>query len=178
MLICGELPGAEGVKKWRPRARSVFSYHRRAMSARSGGVWRWCAAVQIAVHTPDEVDWANLPADNLVLQLHWPPTTDFLRCLQDNEFGVVALVRHPLDVLLSILQFSPSEPLTARWLDGAGGSEAAIYGQSPNSLAFQENMLQVRGRRRYFLSHANGRKGAKSWSYDMRIWLAILWQPF
>jgi len=35
-------------------------------------------AEQIARHTPKEVDWANLPSGNLILQIHWRPTNDFV----------------------------------------------------------------------------------------------------
>jgi hypothetical protein len=109
---------------------------------RCGNTWlRMMLAIcydagQIAAHTPDEVDWANLSSGNLILQIHWQPTDDFCDKLNSHAFKVVVLTRHPLDILLSILQFAPKEPQTARWLDGEHGNEDVIYGQHPNSPSF------------------------------------------
>lgn len=90
---------------------------------------------QIAVHHPDDVDWANLPP-RCVLQLHWPHTESFRKRLDDNGFQPIVIARQPLDVLLSILQFAPRDGKTARWLEGAGGDETSIYGELPSSEAF------------------------------------------
>jgi hypothetical protein len=49
---------------------------------------------------------------------------------------VVVPARGPLDALLSILQFAPHEPETARWLDGLHGDESSIVGVAPTSEAF------------------------------------------
>lgn len=84
---------------------------------------------------PEEVDWQSLP-DRCLLQLHWPRTRRFERQLQEHQFQVIPLARHPLDLLLSVLHFATHEPLTDRWLDGQGGSEASIRGTRPCSPAF------------------------------------------
>ena len=49
---------------------------------------------------------------------------------------MAVLARHPLDVLVSVLQFAPHEPQTRCWLGGEGGDEAAILGRSPCSPEF------------------------------------------
>jgi hypothetical protein len=88
-----------------------------------------------SAHTPGEVDWAGLP-ERCVLQLHWYRTGELRRLLRASRFQVVVTVRHPLDALLSILQFAPHEPATARWLDGLHGDEHEIIGAAPTSEAF------------------------------------------
>jgi hypothetical protein len=103
-------------------------------------------AEQIAVHSPDDLDWKNLPFGNCVLQLHWRKTSAFKRILIENNFNIIVLQRHPLDVLVSILQFAPQEPQTIHWLNGEGGNEAMIYGQSPVSNAFLEYACGPRAR--------------------------------
>lgn len=119
---------------------------------RSGNTWlrsmlaMLLDAEQIAVHSPDDLDWNNLPPENCVLQLHWRKTSAFKRILVENNFNIIVLQRHPLDVLLSILQFAPQEPQTMHWLNGEGGDEAIIYGQSPVSNAFLEYACSARAR--------------------------------
>ncbi len=111
---------------------------------RSGNTWlRYILAAlygaeQIAVHTPDEIDWQNLPQGNLVLQMHWHRTPEFTKILRQFGFKTVVLLRHPLDILISILQFSPKEPQTARWLEGEAGDESSIHGFMPTSREFLE----------------------------------------
>ena len=124
------------------KARSDFTRVAIVSTPRSGNTWfrymlaQLYGATQLVVHTPDEIEWKNLPDGNLVLQLHWPPTDDFRRQLRAANFEIVTITRHPFDVLISILNFSPNEPQTARWLDGEGGDESAIHAQSCNSDAF------------------------------------------
>jgi hypothetical protein len=97
----------------------------------------------LAIHDPADVDWATLP-DECVLQIHWHRTPAFLKLLEQHRFAAVVLARHPLDVLLSILHFAPHEPRTARWLNGEGGDESAIWGAMPCSSAFQKYALGSR----------------------------------
>jgi hypothetical protein len=59
---------------------------------------------------------------------------------------VVALARHPFDVLISILHFAPNEPDTARWLNGEGGDERPIYGLTPRSPGFLDYAVSARVR--------------------------------
>ncbi|HZQ17062.1 MAG TPA: hypothetical protein VFA82_09840 [Gaiellaceae bacterium] len=109
---------------------------------RSGNMWLRRLLVVLfrleerSAHTPDEVEWEALP-ERCVLQLHWPRTRAFAKQLDRTGFRVVVLARHPLDILLSILQFAPHEPETARWLDGVHGDERAILGLDPLSDAFR-----------------------------------------
>jgi SAM-dependent methyltransferase len=109
---------------------------------RSGNMWlrrlliSLSPAVELSVDTPAGVPWDDLPAD-VVLQLHWPPTDELQRDLTAAGFSTVALARHPLDVLLSILQFAQHEARTARWLNGAEGNEIDLIAADPCSAAFR-----------------------------------------
>lgn len=119
---------------------------------RSGNTWirlmfmTLFKAEEIIVHSPDDIDWENLSAENYVVQLHWHRTEQLKSLLMENDFNVVVLKRHPLDVLLSILQFAHQEPQTVCWLDGEGGDEEIIYRESPVSEAFLKYATGPRAR--------------------------------
>jgi len=108
---------------------------------RSGNTWLrrlvadTYALKEQAVYSPDEVTWDELPP-RFVLQIHWHRINPFLSLLEQQQFRVVVLSRHPLDVLISILHFAPNEHDTAQWLDGEEGGEAKIFGASPCSPVF------------------------------------------
>jgi SAM-dependent methyltransferase len=109
---------------------------------RSGNMWlrRLLGSIyeleDMSADTPAGVPWNDLPRA-CVLQLHWPPTDSLLDLLDRAGFSVVALARHPLDVLVSILRFSQDEPRTARWLNGDGGTELSLVGREPCSDTFR-----------------------------------------
>lgn len=90
---------------------------------------------ELAVHNPADVPWDDLPP-RAILQLHWHTHPDFVARLQEHQFQTITLTRHPLDVLISILQLSQHTDETARWLEGEGGNEAMIHGATPRSKAF------------------------------------------
>lgn len=101
---------------------------------------------EVAEHRPGDFAWSSLPED-VVLQLHWRPTPEFRGLLQEHGFSVITIVRHPLDVLISILHFCRHEPATAQWLDGEGGSEALLVGRDPLSAELLEYATSDRFRR-------------------------------
>jgi hypothetical protein len=82
-------------------------------------------------------DWRELPPE-CVLQIHWRKEPGFEAALRENGFRVLTVCRHPLDVLISILQFAIHEPATARWLQGRHGNESGIWGAMPRSRSFIE----------------------------------------
>jgi hypothetical protein len=98
---------------------------------------------QLGVHRPSDVQWSLLP-ENVVLQIHWHRTNEFLNQLRSHGFSVITIARHPLDVLLSILQFCGNEPQTAFWLDGKDGNEMQIIGASPAGSNFLAYCLSKR----------------------------------
>jgi Sulfotransferase domain len=115
---------------------------------RSGNTWLrhlLCSIYEvpgIAQHTPAEVDWQNLPAD-CVLQMHWRRLPSFYERLRENDFQIIVLARHPLDVLISILHFAAHEP-TTRWLEGEEGNESSIFGAMPRSTVFLDYAIGKR----------------------------------
>ncbi len=96
-----------------------------------------------AVHTPSDLDWGSLPEDCIV-QLHWPRTDHFVGLLDTYGFRTITICRHPLDVLLSILNFAKYERQTACWLSGKGGDESQLIGKSPTSQDFLQYCCGVR----------------------------------
>jgi hypothetical protein len=59
---------------------------------------------QIPVHTPEHVDWENLPG-RCVIQIHWYPDESFQALLERHNVRAAVLARHPLDVLMSWLNY-------------------------------------------------------------------------
>jgi hypothetical protein len=92
---------------------------------------------ELAVHDPADVPWNDLPA-RCILQLHWHRTEPFTALLRQHRFRTLTLVRHPLDVLVSILQLSQHTRETGCWLKSENGDESSIRGISPRSDAFLE----------------------------------------
>jgi hypothetical protein len=88
---------------------------------------------QFAVHNYTELE--TIP-DRCIVQLHWYREGNFQRFLADNRFKTLVLARHPLDVLVSILNFIRHEPLTARWLEGNAEIPSTLAGQPPTSNEF------------------------------------------
>ena len=99
----------------------------------------------LSADTPAAVDWDRLP-ERCALQLHWPPTAALIEQLERRSFSTIVLARHPFDVLVSILQFAQNEPRTARWLNGAGGTELPLLGADPGSEAFRAYATGPRAR--------------------------------
>lgn len=110
---------------------------------RSGNSWLrfllhhgWHLPV-FAVHDMTPEFCAALPTE-AVVQIHWRRTPEFVQKLTDLGFRVVAPVRHPMDVLISILHFCWYEPDTGSWLLGTGGNEDDIKAAMPRSRSFVE----------------------------------------
>jgi hypothetical protein len=93
-------------------------------------------------HNPVDFGWDDLP-DSCVLQIHWRPVDSFIRRLKESGFHLLVMNRHPLDVLISILQFSLHDH-TGRWLEGEEGNERSIYGAMPRSSAFLDYAMSKR----------------------------------
>lgn len=103
---------------------------------------------ELAVHNYTELK--SIP-ERAILQVHWYREPCFQRFLREHRFKIVVLARHPLDVLVSILNFIRHEPLTARWLEGNGEIPPSLIGQPPTSREFvryatswgAENLLSI-----------------------------------
>src|SRR5260370_24495579 len=90
---------------------------------------------QVPAHLPQEVDWDNLPR-RCVLQIHWYPIDDFVESLQRHGFRIVVLARHPLDVLMSWLNYAYYVHQEGLCAGGGACTECAIVGALPRSKAF------------------------------------------
>jgi hypothetical protein len=98
---------------------------------------------ELAVHRPDDVPWTTLPP-RCVLQLHWHFGEPFRSLLEEHQFRVVTLARHPIDVLISVLRYASNETETWRWLDGEGGDEESIVDVTPRDPAFLDYAISPR----------------------------------
>jgi hypothetical protein len=66
--------------------------------------------------------------------------------LDEHEFRIITISRHPLDVLASILHFARFEPETRCWLDGMGGNEDQLQRADPTTVAFTRYCTSERAR--------------------------------
>lgn len=113
-------------------------------SPRSGNTWissllaEAAGMERFAAH-----NYLDFPSDlqNSIVQIHWRRDAGFRRFLSDNRFSVIALARHPLDVLLSVLHFIRFEPLTSQWLGGDAAIPDELSGKSPASDEFLDYAL-------------------------------------
>jgi hypothetical protein len=122
---------------------------------RTGNTWlrHLLAAVyslpSMAVNSPDELDWDALP-ERCELAIHWHPDPEFAALLEQHEFRVVTMCRHPLDVLISILHFASAglnaERFTSQWLQGEAGDELLLADATPTSGRFLEYVRGGRAR--------------------------------
>lgn len=124
-------------------------------SPRTGGSWirmvlaRALNLQEIAVHNWRDIT-SELPKD-CILHIHWYREPNFQSFLRENEFRLIVLARHPLDVLLSVLHFIRYEPLTTRWLEGNCAIPLELTESSPVSASFNryatswgaENLLSI-----------------------------------
>jgi len=120
-----------------------------ACTPRTGNTWfrkmvaQATGGVDAAAHSPSEIAWESVETPCIVA-MHCHRTPAFQSFLADAGFDVLTMVRHPLDVLVSILHFSKYEPATARWLEGEGGDESPLRCADPTSAEFLDYALSRR----------------------------------
>ncbi len=120
-------------------------------SPRSGNTWlRYllrsaCGLTELAENNPWDVDWGSLP-DRCVLQMHCHRDHEVLDQLAAHGFRLVHLLRHPLDLLVSILQCCATAADTHLWVAGEGGDESTIKGRGPQDPEFLEYATGPRAR--------------------------------
>ena len=78
------------------------------------------------------LDFRDMP-DAIGIQIHWPREPNFQKFLKDNGFRPVVMLRHPLDILCSVMHFIQHEPATSRWLEGNADIPSDLVGQDPAS---------------------------------------------
>jgi hypothetical protein len=122
---------------------------------RSGNTWlrRLLATAfglsELGGHRPEDLDRSPLPV-RCVLQMHWHPEPSFVERLVHHRFRVMALARHPLDVLISALNFNYYAHNRASCRNGESCPECSMLGATPRSRAFLR--YSCGGDGRYLLS--------------------------
>lgn len=113
-------------------------------SPRSGNSWtrsilaKGLGLEDLAVH--DYRDVGPIP-ERCALQIHWYREPQFQQFLTRGRFSILAIARHPLDVLLSVLHFAPHEPATNNWLLGDCCIPSSFGEVAPTSTEFLDYCL-------------------------------------
>jgi len=114
-------------------------------SPRSGTSWiRVVLARALGLAEIPVYNWSELSiqvSHRCALQIHWYREPNFQKFLRENDFKVIVVARHPLDVLVSVLHFIRFEPETTRWLEGNVEIPRRLAGSAPTSEAFKEYAL-------------------------------------
>jgi hypothetical protein len=114
-------------------------------SPRSGNTWVRMVIAQL-LDAPQMVvnAWKELPRPlppRCTLQIHWYREPVLQALLHENDFQIVVIARHPLDVLVSVLHFIQFEPKTARWLEGNVEIPKEMAGSTSVSDVFKKYTL-------------------------------------
>ncbi|HEV3121533.1 MAG TPA: sulfotransferase domain-containing protein [Isosphaeraceae bacterium] len=108
---------------------------------RSGHTWlrkllsKIYSLPEFGIHKLDELDWENLPP-RMALQVHWPPSESFQALMRRHDFHVVSPARHPLDLLISMLNYIQYAADPPRWSSTSGQGECTLFRATPMSEAF------------------------------------------
>lgn len=124
-------------------------------SPRSGNTWvRYVLATAYKLESMAYHNMADFPIalpENLILQIHWYREPSIQAFIVENNFQVLVIARHPLDVLLSVLHFALYEETVERWLGGNCEIPTELRSATPTSEAFlnfalswgAENLLSI-----------------------------------
>lgn len=114
-------------------------------SPRSGNSWiRSTLAGALSMQEVAIHNYLDAPAvlpQRCFLQIHWYREPNFQAWLRANQFRVLTVARHPLDVLVSALHYIRYEPGTSRWLEGNAKLPGELTSASPSSAEFLEYAL-------------------------------------
>lgn len=91
---------------------------------------------ELAAATPEAIDWGGLPR-RCALQIHWLREEPFEAQLARHGFRVVVPARHPLDVLISGLNYEQYLAEPSRWRNPEGFGRT-LSGATPRSPEFIE----------------------------------------
>lgn len=112
-----------------------------ASTPRSGNTWvNYCLAdiidaPSLGLHRHTDLDESDI-LEKMILQIHEAPSyPGFKEFISRNNFQVVTVVRHPLDVLISVLRFAQVQTSPLQWLDGTIQAED-ILGLTPSDEKF------------------------------------------
>jgi hypothetical protein len=96
---------------------------------------------------PLNVGWADIPEDGCIVVMHRRRTLALEGFLRERNFRLVAMARHPLDVLLSIptyVRTPRNREFSALWIEGECGGEEGLVDAAPTSEAFVRYALSWR----------------------------------
>ncbi len=128
---------------------------------RSGNTWVSTLLAQLfgldrfAANRPEELDWDRLPGRSVV-QLHWQPDSELIDVLRRHDVTVVTPARHPLDVLISGLNYAFYTHQEGHCPGGGACLECPIVGRWPRSPEH--------------LAYACGPSGCLLFSYSAAWW--------
>ncbi|WP_169973049.1 sulfotransferase family protein [Tautonia rosea] len=91
---------------------------------------------ELAVDRPEQLDWDRLPL-RCILQIHQYPDPSFDALIERHGFRVLTPARHPLDVMISALNYAQHTPNAPEWTD-ASGTIQTLRDASPLSQAFRQ----------------------------------------
>jgi hypothetical protein len=114
-----------------PRSGNTWLRRVLATAFEFGGETGW----ETSVHDPADLDWGTEPPRSIV-QVHLSRKPEYESLLASHNVRPVVPMRHPFDVLISILQYATHVHDTHRWIFGEGGDEVAIRGLDPNHPTF------------------------------------------
>jgi hypothetical protein len=91
---------------------------------------------ELAVDRPDQIDWDRLPA-RCILQIHQYPDPQFDALIARHGFRVLTPARHPLDVLISALNYAQHTRSAPEWSDATGAART-LRGATPITVEFRQ----------------------------------------
>ncbi|MEW4570200.1 hypothetical protein AB1L88_20225 [Tautonia sp. JC769] len=109
---------------------------------RSGNTWvrglfaSLFGLTELAVDRAGQLDWDRLPP-RCILQIHQYPDPEFDALIERHGFRVLTPARHPLDVMISALNYAQHTQAAPEWTD-ATGSARTLRGATPISLEFRQ----------------------------------------
>jgi hypothetical protein len=99
---------------------------------------------ETAVYSETEIDWESW-SDRYIVQVHVTRSPEFGERMKTSGVRILVPVRHPFDVLISILQYATKQSFwSARWLERRGGTEESIVGADPNHPALLDYARSAR----------------------------------
>lgn len=94
-----------------------------------------------AAHSVNEFP-QKLPSD-CIINIHASNNWAIKEFLKTRSCTTIALARHPLDILVSVLQFARNEPAVHRWLNGSCRIQNDLEGLCPDDAQFVDWMTGV-----------------------------------
>lgn len=129
-----ETPAAEVIG--RPLRIAVIGTPRSGNTWVRGLIGALYGLEELAVASRESLDWERLP-ERCIVQIHQYPEPDFEAMLTRLGVRVVVPARHPLDVMISALNYAQFIEHPPRWVDGSG-NELTLKGASPVDREFLE----------------------------------------